>query len=477
MEHPAGDADQLIDELRSILLAQERERLDRLQDEIAALQQAGQVDQERIAALQAQVVQLRQQIDSPRLAARIGAVLSDLIAQQIRERREEMAEALGPVMGEAIRVQIRDSRQEMIEALYPIIGGTVQRAIAEFSRELQRNIDARLKATLGPEGWLRTLWARWRGVTPAELTLRDALPFSLRQIFLIQRGSGLLLASRQVGADQVADPDLISGMLTAIRDFVRDAFAPGVDKELDEVQYGDQRIIVQNGRAAYLAIVITGIEPPGLRARIHDFVAELHTRYEPALRNYTGDPATLPPLDLKLARLAADLTSSGADTRPKPLGRHTLLALGGASLLSILALALLCFYIRFTVALLPVAFPSPTPTWTMTWTPTFTPTATSTPTMTTSPTPTFLPSRTPTPTSIPAITLGNVWLRVAPDPSATPIVVLREGTRLSVLHAYGGWVEVEWISNGGMRRGWVSARWVALLEPLPPEWITPTPNP
>lgn len=474
---PPEDPNLLIAEFRSILLAEERERLDRLLAEITALRQAELAYQERLVALQTQVNQLCQQIDSPRLAARIGTLLSDLIAQQIRARRDEMAEALGPVMGEAIRVQIRDSRQEMIEALYPIIGSTVQRALAEFSRELQRNIDARLKMTLGPSGWLRRLWARWRGVASAELTLRDALPFRLHQIFLIQRASGLLLASYQVGETPITDTDLVSGMLTAIRDFVRDSFEPNGDKELDEVQYGDQRIIVQTGRAAYLAVVLTGIEPSGFRARLHDFIAELHTRYESALRNYTGDPTTLPPLDLKLAHLAKHLESYRTDTPPKPMGRAMRLALGGTVLLSLVMLGLLCFYIRFTIALLPLAFPAPTPTETMTLTPTPLPTSTPLPTLTATFTPTLSPSPTPTLAFIPATTLGNVWVRSAPNIDAAPIAVLYQASSVNVLYASGGWLRIEWRSDRGVQQGWVSAQWVSLSKPLPSEWITPTPQP
>lgn len=476
MERSSEDPYVLITELRSILLAEERERLDRLLDDIAALHQTERTYYERLSTLQAQVNQLCQQIDSPRLAARLGAVLSDMISQQIRERRDEMAEALGPVMGEAIRVQIRDSRQEMIEALYPIIGSTVQRALAEFSRELQRNIDARLKMTFGPQGWLRSWWARWRGVAPAELVLREALPFRLHQIFLIQRHSGLLMAHRQADAAQVADTDLISGMLTAIRDFVRDAFAPGADEELDEIQYGEQRIIVQNGRAAYLAVVISGIEPPGFRARLHDFVAELHTRYENAFRDYNGDPAVLPPLDSKLARLIQDLQHHQADAQPKPLSRGMRLALASTFLLSLVTLGLICFYVRFTLALLPVAFPAPTPTFTVTWTPTLVPTSTPIPTLTASPTSTPLPSPTPTLAYIPAVTLGNVWVRTAPSVNASPITVLYSGSPVKVLYAYADWMRVEWISENGVQQGWVSAHWVSLREPLPPEWITPTPQ-
>ncbi|MGH8630022.1 MAG: hypothetical protein ACREU7_04550, partial [Burkholderiales bacterium] len=214
---PEGNADPAIASVRSILLAEERERIQRLerqleilrgqtqsqvevlqtqtreqQSQLEAARQAASGNEDRTRDLQAEVEILHRkgQADSEGLTARITPVIGGMLGRAIRDSRDEMAESLGPVMSEAIRVQIRNSRQDMVEALYPIIGETVQRAVSEFARELQRNIDARLRAALGPQGIWRTLTARLRGVSPAELALRDALPFTLRGIFLIQRGSG-----------------------------------------------------------------------------------------------------------------------------------------------------------------------------------------------------------------------------------------------------------------------------------------------
>lgn len=86
-------------------------------------------------------------------------------------------------MSDAIRVQIRDSRKEMVEALYPIILETVMKAVAEFLREFQRNIDARLKSTFNFRGFLNRTSARLRGVSASELTLRESLLFLLKSCF------------------------------------------------------------------------------------------------------------------------------------------------------------------------------------------------------------------------------------------------------------------------------------------------------
>ncbi|RMF42155.1 MAG: hypothetical protein D6755_11795, partial [Anaerolineae bacterium] len=373
-----------LEAVRGILLAEERERLRDLEARLQALRAQHEEEsaalEAEIAALKEHIARLEDSIAPDALAESLSPVMSRMVRQTIRNSKEEMAEALGPVMGEAIRVQIRDSRADMVEAIFPIIGETVQRAIAEFAREFQRNIDARLQS-FRSRNFLRTVTARLRGISPAELAMRDALPFRIQEIFLVQHGSGLLMAHSHPGSAEVADSDLVSAMLTAIRDFVRDSFGEeGEDAELDEVQYGDERIIVQSGRYAYLAVVVEGVEPEGFRARLRQFVADLHVRHGSALRDFDGDPETLPNLQNILAQLVLDL--SGEEEAPAPLTPAQRWTLAGGALGLLLFLALGCFYLRFTLALLPVAFPHTTPT------------ATSSPTLTPSPTLTSTPSPT-----------------------------------------------------------------------------------
>lgn len=465
--------------------------------EVERLRQAARDSDNLARDLQTQLGLLKHksQADADGLVARVTPVMGEMIRRTVHDSHDEMAEALGPVMGEAIRVQIRDSRQDMVEALYPVIGSTVQRAIAEFARELQRNIDARLKAVVGPRGVLRNLWARLRGVPTAQLVLRDAMPFAIQDIFVIQRDSGLLIAHHHVGDSSTVDSDLISGMLTAIRSFARDSFGQGqTDRELNEIQYGEQSIILQTGQAVYLAVVITGVEPSGLHARLHDFIAELHVRHGTALRAYAGDLDTAPDLKSDLARLMISATTPMETIDlPQPMRRETRLAAIGCGTIGLLGIAAACFYLQFTVVLWPIAYPGPTVTSTITPTVaslpapayTATPPATSTltpqPTDTRTPAPTATPTqtRTPGPTATPvsAFASGHVWARPSPDDNAPLRLVLIQDTPVTVLAAYGAWLEVEWVTESGLQRGWVPGRWITLRDPIAPERITPTATP
>jgi hypothetical protein len=244
---PESEPDDL-EALRTILLSQQRAR---------------------IAELQAELDGLEERLNDP----------------------HALAAMIAPALSAAIRVKLRDSRDEMVESLYPIIGQLVVRAVSEAVRDLARSIDARLRQSLD----FRSVWqrfaARLRGVSPAELALRSALPFEVRQVFLIHRDTGLLLhhASRAPGEE--GDSELIGSMLTAIRDFVHDTFGQGHGGQLDEIQYGDLRILIETAQHTYLAVVVDGVEPTGFRSVMREQIIQVEQDYEPLLTHFDGNAA------------------------------------------------------------------------------------------------------------------------------------------------------------------------------------------
>lgn len=553
---PPVNDDDAFAALQSILLSKQRERIEELerknrqseqeaqakieklqeqlrilQADLATQQQESSVSRQRVQDLQLEIslLKTKSKTDAEGLVAHLTPVMGSLIGDKIRDSGDEMAEAMGPVMSKAIRVQIRDSREDMVEALQPIILTTVQRAVGQFSREFQRNIDKRVKATFGPQGIARTVRARLRGVSPAELALRDSFPFIIEQIYLIQVGSGLLMSHYALNADDAADSDLVSGMLTAISDFTRDSFGKGDERNaLDEIQYGNQRIIIQGGQFAYVAVVIDGVESEGFRGRLQQFVAELHLEYTAQLQDFDGDPATLPNAEEDIRALAVLLQGHDVekDVEGSPISRNQKIGGAVAGLLLVLFLMFSCFYLNFTMALMPLAFPSPTPTNTPTATPTYTPTATSThtptatntstatpthtptatpthtptstptntptstPTHTPTQTPTATPTNTPTATSTatptgtptatppPAYAFGSVWARNAPTLDAPIIGTIPTNRRVVLLSVYGDWAEVAWryedTEGAPNRTGWVELKWLKVRDPISPNIVTPT---
>lgn len=531
-EQAAHSSDPAFASIRAILLGPERERIRQLEQQRENLQaqiQAMRAELESLALREDQHVQRilqaldeldeRLQADGRALETRIthtvdeiiagrvadapeemaeaiGPVLAGAIRAQTRHSRVELVESIGPVLGEAMQVQMRESRKELVEALYPIIGETAQRFITETLRELQRTIDARLRSTFGPVGSLRRLLARLRGVSASELTLRESLSFTVQEIFLIQPGSGLLMA--HAGTNRL-ESDQIGGMLTAIRDFMRDSFGQSETfDELDEIQHGGRRIIVQNGRHAYLAVVITGIESTGFRGHLWRFVTQLHARHAGLLQAFAGDTRTLEPIQHRVEQLAGELMQISLETaegaKPRPLNRDQKWLIGGGAASLFILTGAACFLSYFIWSAWPVVFATATPTPTMTQQPTATmtlsptatvtpsPTATASPTHTPSPTATTLPTATPTPTPLATTTptptpeiliIRPVWARSRPDLQETPFVAIPPDTPVTIVAAFDWWVEVTWQGPDRPLRGWIPGEWISNPGPIPPEIVTP----
>ncbi|MFK7802311.1 MAG: hypothetical protein AB8G95_11810, partial [Anaerolineae bacterium] len=302
--------------------------------------------------------------------------------------------------------------------------------------------------------------------------------------------------------------DLISSMLTAIRGFVNDSFSPDSnDDELHEVQFGDERIILESGTAAYIAAVTNGVEPDGFRSLLRTLVNELHIQYKEELQEFDGDQSSLPDLRLSITQFIQ--TSIGEQAENAPSTEDELVKIASKNLserrlkiaaivLGTLLLGFCLFYGWLTLRLLPYAVSGPQPTPlpivmevtrivfapTSTAEPTLLPTDTPIPTLTTIPsnTPTSAPtmtstpspSATATPTTLPTGTatslfaeqliLDNpVWSRETPDESAPQYIAIPSGTPIDVLQTSGVWLEISWEDRfRGLVTGWIKENWVKI---------------
>jgi hypothetical protein len=431
----------------------------------------------------------------------IAQMEADLRELELLEQRvtdpDKLIAVVSPVMSKAMRRTIRDAREEMVEALYPIIGGLVMRAVSEAIRDLARTVDGQMRASLSFSSVWRRLQARLSGVHGTELALRDALPFQVSELFLIHQEKGLLLLHLSSSPDTSPDSDLISSMLTAIRDFVQDSFGQGKQGQLDEIQYGEQSILIEAASYLYIAALIEGIPPAGFRAALRERVIEIGYAYEETLRNYDGDVTAFDDAEPSLRSLIE--AYQPADSIG-PVQRRVIF---GGIIVLLLCTVLSCStgvwaWQQIMVPPAPVEpvavvvaptdtatiVPTPTPTQIPTHTPSPTASATATPlpTATNTPSPTAVPTDTPTATattiSVPGAMIGSAWVRHTPsEDSGRLTVALEPGTPVQLLAVFENWYQVRWTPQAGAEvMGWVPARWVETTTSIPTELITPTTN-
>ena len=88
----------------------------------------------------------------------------------------------------------------------------------------------------------------------------------VEQVLLIHRPTGLKLEHCFAPTVAYQDPEMVSGMLTAIQDFVRDSFSAPPGETLDSLRVGDLEVWVEQGPHATIAAVIRGHAPASLRS-------------------------------------------------------------------------------------------------------------------------------------------------------------------------------------------------------------------
>lgn len=285
---------------------------------------------DRIENFEREIQELRSRLtNEEELISSLDPVIADLLERKINFSKDDMAEALSPIMSEAIKRQITETKEDVVDALYPVIGQTIRKSVSQAMKDMVYGVNSRIEKAIVRKLLPRKLRARLLGVPESELLVSESLPFDIEQIFLIHKETGILISHVTAeGAESTVDQELVSGMLTAIRDFVSEAFQQDQKQDLSEIEYGDSKILLEIGRYSYIAMVVTGMEPAGFRKRLGNLDRRIHHIYYKELRQFDGDLTPLQEIDRELLRFIkqhpdAD-TTEPQRKKPKPYHKYGL---------------------------------------------------------------------------------------------------------------------------------------------------------
>ncbi len=254
-----------------------------------------QTDRQAMSAAIADLIPeaIKQQIqNSPKeIAQAIGPEIGAAIREQIKVDRNEIADALAPTIGRTIKEQVSLERDSMVDALYPVIGSTISRYLAEAIQEINQKVNSALSV----QGIQRKIKSKVQGVSEAELILQEVSDFVVQAVFLIHKGSGLIIAEMKQPDQAQMEAEMVAGMLTAIRSFVNDCIVQtGEVSELNEIEYGDCKIIIEVAGYCYLAIVVKGEPRKAFIKKIRQTMVTLILKYSRPIEEFNGDPDSVP---------------------------------------------------------------------------------------------------------------------------------------------------------------------------------------
>ncbi|MDZ8263180.1 OmpA family protein [Nostoc sp. ChiQUE01b] len=264
-----------------------------------------------IAPIIDETIRSRTEQDKVSMGTAIAPVIPLAISQQIIIAPQEVSDAIAPAMGRAIKKQIEIEQNIVVDALYPIIGSTIAKYMAETIRAINRQVEE----TLSVEGVKRKIRAKLQGVSEAELILKEALPFTIQAIFLIHKASGLVISDIQHSDAEQLVAEMVAGMLTAIRSFANDCInQSGSITELDAIEYGTSKIILEVAGYCYLAIVVRGDANKNFIFKMRQVFSIIVKKYGDLIAEFDGDPDSIP---IEIHTLLEELKNSGIQKKKK----------------------------------------------------------------------------------------------------------------------------------------------------------------
>ena len=218
--------------------------------------------------------------------------ISDLLPYAIRrlvEKGEISVESLLPVIEESMHSSVQKNPHKLADILFPVMGPAIRKAVSEDLKRMIASINASIEAGLSPKSIKWRLQALVSKRSYAEIVLANTFIYHVSHVFLIHRKTGILLHQEVAEKSPRLESDMISAMLTAIRDFVSDSFSGDQNASLDTIQVGEMTIFVEQGPYALIAAVVEGNPPADFRLTMTETLEAVHFNHAPELEHFNGN--------------------------------------------------------------------------------------------------------------------------------------------------------------------------------------------
>ena len=218
---------------------------------------------------------------------RFKSKVSPIVKEHIEDLRERFPEYFGEQITASIKFQIKESQDEVVEALYPIMGKLVKKFIIAEITKLTETINQTINDKFSISQIIKRLFKGKR--TDADDVLQQVFEPKIEEVFVIGEDSGLLIGSYSRG--NIADKDMVSGMLTAIKSFAEDAFSKE-GQDLEDIKFETFQLSMMNFKSIYIATATSGVITSEFKEDLSD---KLNTLAEKILRDrsYMADEERL----------------------------------------------------------------------------------------------------------------------------------------------------------------------------------------
>ena len=199
--------------------------------------------------------------------------IDPLVANQLLEFTEKIPTNLGPTITATLKEQIKNQKDDVVDAIFPILGKMIKKYVAQEIRLVTEKIDDQFNFV---SRWKIKMKALFSSKKQKELLLQQLVLPTVEQVLLIEKDSGILKAS--YAKAKSIDEEMVSGMLTAIKSFVEDAFEKK-GQSLELIEYELYQIVIQSFVTHYIAVVVSGPFGVNSKNKLQDLIFDFYNRF------------------------------------------------------------------------------------------------------------------------------------------------------------------------------------------------------
>lgn len=112
---------------------------------------------------------------------------------------------------------------------------------------------------------------------------------AIDDVFLLYRRDGILIKHETRRLRPDIDSDILSGMLNAVQQFVKDSLLGTEGDELNEMVLGQMHILIGRGKWLVLAATITGGDVASMSTQIQNCIQDMEDHNWDRLEDWDGD--------------------------------------------------------------------------------------------------------------------------------------------------------------------------------------------
>jgi len=244
----AKKEEKAIDQIRSIILREDRSELQRLRTTLENREE-------------------------------LSKKVSPIIEERIEFFKQEFPTEFEVVLNDIVEQKIKDSQQEILDTIYPVMGKMIKKYIQHQFELLRENINEQIQKR---NFIARFFEKRKTRMTEADYILSELDLSVIQEVYVIQKQSGILLGS--LAETNVINPDALAGMFTAIKLFVEDAFLQQ-SQDLETIRYENYQIFIYNCHTYYIAVAVEGGLTEQRLSELEDILLNVSASINPIIKN------------------------------------------------------------------------------------------------------------------------------------------------------------------------------------------------